>query len=388
MRFNVLKHYHPMIGIPYLEMHQAIFPPPVPPVPKLLHFAAAMLCKGPWGKLTGKPNKTEISASGGMMMSQGTDIGPLIPHVGLPFVPPNVLLAVIIPTSGSKSHFGAHSHVAPEGPIAFACAKVINFNLNCAGPAWPPLPAGVVLAFNTHTVGVTVGDLVAGALHMFIDGLIQFGLNRLFSSKQVVDKFFESLAQRALGPVLKLCGGASVEYVVGRVLGDGVGRAAEEFLFSLPGYIIGLLVGSPLGYSPEHSGLGNKPVEKGVNAAHERVQQAVDNYFNSQSVDQHPAQPPASAQPSASTPPPASAPPPAAGQPSASPPAPGSAQPPASGQPSASSPPPSSPRPPSKPPPSSPRPPSKPPPSSSGPPSKPPPASAPKPPNPPKAPSK
>lgn len=131
MRFNVLKHYHPMIGIPILEKHQAIFPPAPTPVPLVPHIAAAVMCWGPWGILTGKPNPTEVSASGGMMMSQGTDIGPLIPHYNLvPPAPPNVLLLVIIPTSGSKSHFGAHGHLAPKGPIAFACLKNLNLNLN------------------------------------------------------------------------------------------------------------------------------------------------------------------------------------------------------------------------------------------------------------------
>src|SRR5262249_39706434 len=57
MQFNVLKHYPPMIAIPWLERHQAIFPPPAPPKPKLPHFAAAVLCWGPWGILTGKKNK-------------------------------------------------------------------------------------------------------------------------------------------------------------------------------------------------------------------------------------------------------------------------------------------------------------------------------------------
>ncbi|KYF48087.1 hypothetical protein BE04_42455 [Sorangium cellulosum] len=310
MQFNVLKHYHPMIAIPWFEQHQAVFPPVITPVPKVPHIAGGVpLCWGPWGVLSGKRNDTEVSASGGMMMSQGTDIGPLIPHYNLtPPAPPNSLLVVIIPTSGSKSHFGAHGHVAPKGPIAFACAKVVNFNLNCAGPAWPPLPSGVVPAFNTHTVGVTVGDLVAGALHMFVDGLIQFGLNRLFAWSRVGD-FFENVAQRALGPGLRALGYGNVQALVeyglpglGR-LGRYVGSAAEEFLFNLPGTLVAVgILGSPVGWSPGYTLVGGHG-GNAVDAGHGAVQKAVDNYFNSPTVEQHPSHPPASAQPPASAPP-------------------------------------------------------------------------------------
>jgi hypothetical protein len=295
MKFNVLKHYHVMVCIPWLEMHQAVFAPVLAPVPKVPHIAAAMLCIGPWGILTGKPNPTEISASGGIMLSQGTDIGPLIPHYNVtPPAPPNSLLVVIIPTSGSKSHFGAHNHILKEGPIAFACAKVINFNLNCAGPLWPPLPSGVVLTFNTHTTGVTIGDLVAGFLHMGVDALIQFGLNRLFSWSKV-SNFFESIAQRALGPILRRFGYGSVQALIemgipglGR-LGRYVGSGAEEFLFNLPGTLVALGVGSPLGYSPGWSPVGGYG-GKAEDAGHGAVAQAVDDFFNEPAVGDFPMQ--------------------------------------------------------------------------------------------------
>ena len=75
MMCSVLKHYHVMVSIPALELHQAILPPSFVPVPKVPHMAGAALFLGPWGAITGKPNLTEFSASGGIMMSQGTDIG-------------------------------------------------------------------------------------------------------------------------------------------------------------------------------------------------------------------------------------------------------------------------------------------------------------------------
>jgi len=297
MMFNVLKTYHVMIGIPFMELHQAIFPPKLAPDPKVPHACAAMLCAGPWGILTGKPNPTEISASGGVMLSQGTDIGSLIPHYNvIPPAPPNALLPIIILTSGSKSHFGAHSHVAPKGPVAFACAKVVNFNLNCAGPAWPPLPSGIVITFNTHTTGVTIGDLVAGALHMVVDGLIQFGLNRLFSRAGVSD-LGERIAQGALGPLLKLVGYGSVSALVERGLGTWVGAATEESLFALPLTLAAIFgPGSPIGYSPGYTPVGGSDhwwnLGTWTDKGHGGVQNAVDKLFNSPSVEQHPSQAP------------------------------------------------------------------------------------------------
>jgi hypothetical protein len=300
MMFNVLKHYHVMVAIPYMELHQGIFPPVPAPVPTVPHLAGAALCLGPWGALTGKPNPTEHSASGGKVMSQGTDIGPLIPHYNLtPPAPPNSLLPIMLLTSGSKSHFGAHKTQAPKGPVAFAVAVKINFNLNCAGPIAPPLPSGVVVTFNTHTTGATIGDIVAGALHLVIDLAIQFGLNRLFAWSKV-SNFFEDIAQRALGPGMRALGygniQAMVEYGIpglGR-FGRNVGSMAEEFLFNLPGTLAAWGVGSPLGYSGGQTQDRSSPTPVGgkvgdaLDSGHGSVQQAVDDYFNSPGPGDYP----------------------------------------------------------------------------------------------------
>jgi hypothetical protein len=298
MMFNVLKTYHVMIGIPWMELHQAVFPPVMAPVPKVPHVCGAMLCVGPWGALTGKPNPTEISASGGVMLSQGTDIGPLIPHYNLtPPAPPNSLLPVIILTSGSKSHFGAHANTAPQGPVAFAIGFKVNFNLNCAGPMFPPLPSGVVLTFNTHTTGATIGDIVAGFAHMIVDGLIQFGLNRLFASARIT-ALGERLAQGVLGPALSKLGYGSVQALIDMgiprlgSLGRYAGSIAEEFLFGLPVTLISVLgIGSPVGYSPGYTPVGGKGGGL-LDRGHKGVQQAVDDLFNSPSIEQHPSTPP------------------------------------------------------------------------------------------------
>lgn len=322
MMFNVLKTYHVMIGIPIIERHQAIFPPAPAPVPSVPHMCGAMLCMGPWGILTGKPNPTAISASGGVMLSQGTDIGPLIPHFNLiPLAPPNALLPVIILTSGSKSHFGAHANVAPQGPVAFAVAVVVNFNLNCAGPAWPPLPSGLVITFNTHTTGASIGDIVAGALHMVVDAAIQFGLNRLFAAPRVAS-LFERLTARLLDPIVKrLTGYVILEFAVTELTkSQWLGVAADQVLLSiLPAKVAGILgLGSPVGYSPGYTpigGYGGSALDRGHGAA----QRAIDKFFNTPAVEQHPSAAPNAGSPPAATGAPTPVAPPATATPTGAP---------------------------------------------------------------------
>ena len=293
---NVLKHYHPMLSIPCMELHQAVLPPSVVPVPKVPHFASAALFLGPWGALTGKPNLQEFSSSGGVMMSQGTDIGPLIPHVNVPPIPPNALLPIIILTSGSKSHFGAHSHVAPNGPVAICCGAVINFNLNCAGPAAPPMPAGLVLGLNTHVVGTSIGDLISGALHMVADALIQTLVNRFFALTPVSD-FLEDIAQTALGPIMRAMGSGNVTSIIADAmersfprLGQVLGQVAEETLFNIPSVAASLILGTPLGYSPGWSPIGGQDGAM-EDIGHDAAQKAVDKYLRTPEVDEYPDTP-------------------------------------------------------------------------------------------------
>jgi len=74
-------------------------------------------------------------------------MGFLIPHIRLPPAPANLLVPILFLFSGSKSHFGAHNHLTPKGPLAFACLMFVNLNVNCAGPTKPPFASGLVLAF-------------------------------------------------------------------------------------------------------------------------------------------------------------------------------------------------------------------------------------------------
>jgi hypothetical protein len=182
--FNVLKHTHTMIGLPFLEWHDYLIPPGLPTPPKAGHTCFAIIAAGPWGFLTGQkndegPNKT-VQTDTSTALSVTTDAGPLIPHLNIiPLAPPNLLIPVFLLASGSKSHFGASTVLFPKGPAAFAVAIKVNFNLNCAGATLPPLPSGLVIAMpQTVEVGVTMGDLIGGIVHLVLDALIQFGLNR------------------------------------------------------------------------------------------------------------------------------------------------------------------------------------------------------------------
>ena len=303
MMFNVLKHYHPMIGVPWLERHQTVFPPPLPPPPAPLpHFCFAILCSPPWGLLAGKPNPS-VLADAGINLSQGNDSGPLIPDINVPPGPsPNLLLPVIFLTSGSKCHFGSSKHVLGQGPIAFACLNVIHFNLNCAGPTWPPLPSGLVIPFATETTGVTPGDLVGGFLHMVADAAIQYGLNRLFNSSKVAN-LMERLTFRVFGGMVSKFAGFGINYHAGEWLGMTLSslastasgkvwaNAAGQLLDNLLPSTIATLIGSPVGYSPGVTpigGFGGGLEDRG----HKAVQQAVDNYLNDPAVETHSSPPP------------------------------------------------------------------------------------------------
>jgi hypothetical protein len=308
-----------MIGVPWLEKHDAVFPPGVPQ--KLIpHICTAPLCIPPWGALTGLPNGDVLSSASGRTLGRGSDIGPLIPHINIPPAPPNLLLPVILLASGSKSHFGAHKDVTPKGPVAFACLKYIHFNLNCAGPTAPPLPSGFVFPWNTHVTGVTIGDIVSGLVHMVADALVQYGINKLFGSK-LFEKFSTYLSSKlasailphlAEGGLLRMLGVKTMSDLLQAlgypVLGYGV---VDQAL----GLVIADLLGSPLGFSRTGDyNAGNIPGDALDPQGRDAVQQAVDSYFNSPSVEQHPSSPPQT--PSPQSPPPSQgAPPPSQGAP-------------------------------------------------------------------------
>ncbi len=171
----VMKDWHPMIGV---DLHICNPPPPAPPIP-MTPYRTAMLLHGTAGWfLTTRYCPTHHSAGLGVTMARGTDIGPLIPHIG----PPSITLPIEVAFSASKSHFGPRNYVEKDNTggknhIAAALGGFINPNLNCGTPC--PTPTGMVLALNTHGVGMTPGDIAAGMTQMVVDVALQTALGYL-----------------------------------------------------------------------------------------------------------------------------------------------------------------------------------------------------------------
>lgn len=175
MMFAVLKAWHPMIGVDY----HIPWPPgsPLPlPVPSPYLTFHIMIGLGVISRYTTTAYTDGLAPS----MVRGTDIGFLIPHIGIP----SLTIGLEILLSGSKSHFGplainvTDQHGAAGNPAA-ALFVVANPNLNCGFPL--PTPFGAVIAPTTHFVGMTLGDIVAGLLYMGWDFLVQAALNKLGS---------------------------------------------------------------------------------------------------------------------------------------------------------------------------------------------------------------
>jgi hypothetical protein len=245
---------------------------------------------GPWGAITGKARTDVVHSGMGMTMIRGTDIGPLIPHVGTP----QYLLPVTILMSASKCEFGATSVMTPEGPIAVAVAAVVNFNLNCMGPTCPPLPLGLVPAVATEAAGFTLGDFLGGLAALVFDSALQYLINRAFGSA-AVSGFFERVGARALGPLMQRLGTWGSSGSVGSWIATAaIARASTERGTQL-GMLLGLgvvdqllpsavslLVGGPLG-----ADIGLIPTGSGGTTPIGALANPVTDAYNDPSVREH-----------------------------------------------------------------------------------------------------
>ena len=168
--FNaVLRAWHMMLGrdlhIPWPPGSPAPAPAPVP----YMTLAPMM---GMIPMATSKMTINVFADSLSAMMVRGTDIGPLIPHVG----PPSITLPIEMVTSGSKSHFGVtkwkvKDQTGAPGCVAVGVLGLTNLNLNCGTPA--PTPFGLVIAPTTHLAALTLGDLISGLYMMAWDYMAQ-----------------------------------------------------------------------------------------------------------------------------------------------------------------------------------------------------------------------
>ena len=120
MKHGVLKGFHPMMGV---DFHQVLIPPaPLTPAPLPHGTVYTLLGTG----ATAIYSKTIFTDSFGPTIMKGSDIGPLIPHIGSV----SVLLAIEIPLSASKNHFGSSKYKCAEGTVGVSLLFAVNPNLN------------------------------------------------------------------------------------------------------------------------------------------------------------------------------------------------------------------------------------------------------------------
>ena len=167
MKHGVLKAIHPMLGrdkhIPWPPGAPGPLPNPVPYITCFTMLGTAA---------TAKWTRTLFTDSLFPTMIKGTDIGPLIPHIG----PPSVTMPVEMVFSASKSHFGSSRYQTEDGPPAITLGFAVNPNLNCGTPI--PTLTGLVLALATHRVDMSWGDVFSGFMNMGVDFVIQSLLNK------------------------------------------------------------------------------------------------------------------------------------------------------------------------------------------------------------------
>ena len=237
MKHGVLKGFHPMIGV---DMHQVLVPPAplTPPAPHAtVHVLSGLF-------ITAVMSDKIFTDSFGPTVMKGSDIGPLIPHIGSP----SVLLAIEIPLSASKNHFGSSKYKCDKGIVGVSLLPPVNLNLNCGTPV--PTPTGIVIAVATHRVDMTMGDIYAGVMNMAADFLIQSVLQWLGGKAG-------GAASKALGSVYAGLGAALLEsgapmFILVPLFKLGsnssvLGRVFGRFGDTIAGTVIGFLTGGPMG---------------------------------------------------------------------------------------------------------------------------------------------
>jgi hypothetical protein len=245
----VLLKWHVMLGCDIHNEITATWPPlPAPNVPHIVGMRLAGLSGQ--ASLTGD----DVVANGWNIVQRDSDISAFIPHIPIPPFPPIILLALIIPTSGSKSYFGPSTVIANKKPIAGALLGPINLQLNCADPC--PLPCGIVIAWGSVVCGMTWGDIIGGFIGMAIDAAMSFAINKVAGL----------FGMRAEDKMLKDLIGTYAGIAISQLLGSPIG-----YSFSVPGHVAG-----------DDANPGNW----GSNAGH-AAGNAIDKANNSTSNDPH-----------------------------------------------------------------------------------------------------
>lgn len=239
MKHGVLKNVHPMIGcdfhIPWVPGTPAPAPSPVP-------YYVMSVMGGTM--VTSKMTSTTFTEFFGLTMLSGTDIGPLLPHMG----PPSLTLPFELIGASSKSHFTVANVQADGSPIVVGLLFVMNPNLNCGTPV--PSPTGVVLALTTHRVDMSWADITAGLATMCADFLLQAALswaggaigNRIANALRgpVMRSVFQSTLFRGLM-------GEGSE-AAARFAAHQAAANANRSMERIVGFGVGFFLGGPMGF--------------------------------------------------------------------------------------------------------------------------------------------
>jgi hypothetical protein len=174
----------------------------------------------------------------------------------------------------------------------------------------PPLPTGFVFAvFQLTWQGVTLGDLIAGTLHLLVDIVVQHLINRFLGSRgpggKAIDwlnrKIGGALAARTYVNFVKLSAvrAQTVPQVIQAVM---QGSRLSLFLGyglveQVPGILAGYVIGTPIGYSPAwaptsqaegYADQAHSATAEAVDWGAAKVHQALSRLFNSPAIEEHP----------------------------------------------------------------------------------------------------
>ena len=256
----VLKHWFPMVGMDFHMPWPPGAPSPLPPAP----YQTSSLLIGLVPKVFSKPLSSHRTDGFAITMAKDTDIGSFIRHVGAPSI--TLTLEEIL--SASKSHWGASRYLA-EGEVMGCCLLIsVNPNLNCGYPA--PTPTGFVVGLTTHTVKMTLGDILSGLASMCADIAIQWALGKLGSwtgnkiTTAIMRRMRPKIWANTFYPVLRRLGQSAViresyDYAARYAIANR--RATEAILryWRQTGRIaeagVGSLLGGPLGADAETVGM-------------------------------------------------------------------------------------------------------------------------------------
>lgn len=239
MKHGVLKNVHPMIG---MDWHVPWVPGTLAPAPSPVPYYVMSVMSGTM--VTSKMTSTTFTEFFGLTMLSGTDIGPLLPHMG----PPSLTLPLELIGASSKSHFTVANVQADGSPIVVGLLFVMNPNLNCGTPL--PTPTGAVLALTTHRVDMSWADILAGLATMAADFVLQAALawaggalgNRIAGAlrRPVMQSVFRSTMFR------ELMGEASE--LAARRTSMIAAAEANRSMERIVGFGVGFFMGGPMGF--------------------------------------------------------------------------------------------------------------------------------------------